>query len=335
MTNHWVKNIRFFAGQIGFGLIRMFCSKKFPYAAIIGLHRVAELDSNRQQGNESLKISPATLENLIVRAKRQGYQFISIDKLYEIHTQHIKAKKVLCMTLDDAYKDNLEVALPIFRKHNIPFCIFVAPGLIDDPDYCWWYRLEDMIQQNDVVQYDGKSYVCKSMEEKENVFWTIRNQIAVLNMTDLRTELKNKIDLYSTKYSHYVKDMFMSWEQIREISQDSLCTIGAHTYHHVAFAGCSYEELHNELAQCQLSLKEHIGLTAEYFAYPYGDKLCVKEEHRQWMHNQGFKAVLLAEGGGIGCNTDILQAPRFCIYNDNGAKKIMHSLNRTMLRPLK
>lgn len=335
MTNHWIKNIRFFAGQLGFGLIRMFYPKKFPYGVIIGLHRVDELDSNRLQCNESLKISPATLENLIVSARNKGYQFISLDEFYKIHTQHMKAKKVLCMTLDDAYKDNLDVALPIFRKHNIPFCIFVAPGLIDDPDYCWWYRLEDIIQQNDTVQYEEKMYLCKNKEEKESVFWTIRNQIAVLNMTALRTLLKGKIDLYSEQYSHYVKDVFMSWKQLKTIAQDPLCTIGAHTYHHVAFTSCNFEELKQEIELCQLSLQEHIGQTANYFAYPYGDKLCVKDEHREWMHHQGFKAIFLAEGGGIHCNTDMLQAPRFCIYNDNGAKNIMRSLNRTMLRPIK
>ncbi|MBQ0141451.1 MAG: polysaccharide deacetylase family protein [Prevotellaceae bacterium] len=313
----------------------MFCPKKFPYGVIIGLHRVCDLDDKRLLGNEGLKITPSTLEDFIISSKKMGYHFTSLDEFYKIHTQHIKAKKVLCMTLDDAYKDNLDVALPIFRKHNIPFCIFVAPGLIDDPEYCWWYRLEDIIQQNDVVQYDGKSYLCKSREEKENVFWTIRNQIAVLNMTDLRTELKDKIDLYSTRYSHCAKDIFMSWEQVKEISQDPLCTIGAHTYHHVAFAGCNNEELKNELAMCQSSLQEHLGQEAKYFAYPYGDKLCVKDEHREWMHHQGYKAVFLAEGGGIHCNTDMLQAPRFCIYNDNGAKNIMRSLNRTMLRPIK
>lgn len=93
------------------------------------LHRV----TNKVSKNIHMRpyeISPDTLERLICEYRRKGYNFISIDKLVSLvhrkyHFPYMRQKNVV-FTLDDGYADNFENAYPIFKKYNVPFCIYIT-----------------------------------------------------------------------------------------------------------------------------------------------------------------------------------------------------------------
>jgi len=87
-------------------------------------------------------VTPKRLESLIVEYQRKGYQFVTIDYVidyinhtpYPIHRTLYPiphTPKFICITLDDGYRDNYENAYPIFKKYNIPFCIYITTGFID------------------------------------------------------------------------------------------------------------------------------------------------------------------------------------------------------------
>lgn len=82
----------------------------------------------------SYEIQPAVLERLIVAYKQKGYEFVSIEEAYVRMSSRKKCGKFVAVTLDDGYEDNFSVAYPIFKKYEVPFCIYVAPGLITDEE---------------------------------------------------------------------------------------------------------------------------------------------------------------------------------------------------------
>jgi len=99
------------------------------------LHRVT-LERSLDARYAPYDITPERLESLIVEYKRRGYSFVSIDeirnRLETIHSwgKALFVSKCIAVTLDDGYRDNYEVAYPIFKKYNVPFCIYVTTGYI-------------------------------------------------------------------------------------------------------------------------------------------------------------------------------------------------------------
>lgn len=49
-----------------------------------------------------------------------------------------KASRVrVAVTFDDGWRDNYETALPLARRHEVPFTVFVCPGFIDHRESFW------------------------------------------------------------------------------------------------------------------------------------------------------------------------------------------------------
>ena len=109
---------------------------------ILMLHRVVE---HRSEGeNRELEITPEFLRRTIETYRQQGHRFVSIDEACDIiskgHTNH----PFVCLTFDDGYQDNYDIAYPILKQMEVPFAIYVTTGFIDNRIPIRWYRDEKL-----------------------------------------------------------------------------------------------------------------------------------------------------------------------------------------------
>ncbi len=97
------------------------------------LHRVTEEQSINPEFR-LYEIRPQVLEDLILDYIRQGYRFVSMDEVLQLIQGRYRFpygyRKNVAFTLDDGYADNFENAYPIFKKYNVPFCIYVCKQFI-------------------------------------------------------------------------------------------------------------------------------------------------------------------------------------------------------------
>ena len=63
---------------------------------------------------------------------------------------------------------------------------------------------------------------------------------------------------------------YLTTEQLRELSNDPLCTVGAHCYHHLPLAKLSAEDQKMELYESKRVIEEKIGQPVLFMAFPYG-----------------------------------------------------------------
>lgn len=69
---------------------------------------------------------------------------------------------------------------------------------------------------------------------------------------------------------------YLSLEQIKELQQTDLCTIGAHTKSHQMLRRS--KNVHEEIAGCKEELEELLDCSVNYFAYPYGSLQAVDKK---------------------------------------------------------
>lgn len=109
---------------------------------ILMLHRVVE---HRSEGeNRELEITPEFLKQTIEAYHQQGHRFVSIDEACDIISKGQTNHPFVCLTFDDGYQDNYDIAYPILKQYEIPFAIYITTGFIDNRLPMWWYTNEKL-----------------------------------------------------------------------------------------------------------------------------------------------------------------------------------------------
>ena len=264
------------------------------------LHHVASKNPNGIPTNEDLKVSPTYLEKVIIKYRKKDFDFISLDELSEIISSNKKQEKpFIAFTIDDGYLDNYTKALPIFERHKVPFAIFVATDFIDQKAILWWDVIEKLILKNDSITVGDMDFPCHTFQEKWDAFRILREKILRFDQTKLEEELRNIFNHYDIDWYAPIRHQAMSWEQITNISQHPLCTIGGNTVSHLALNKLDDNKFHREIAEGIAKLQEVIGKPVYHFAYPYGSPHEIGEREYKLISEYHFKTVFSSYGGCI------------------------------------
>ncbi len=86
----------------------------------------------------------------------------------------------------------------------------------------------------------------------------------------------------------------LSWNELREIDQESLFAIGAHTRTHPALDKLTDEAAWDEIAGSRRDLEEHLGRSVTSFAYPAGLQ---GEREIRMVREAGYRVALTCEPG--------------------------------------
>ena len=101
---------------------------------IFTLHHVREASGRRFSPNRILQVTPDFLDAVIERVRTHDIDIVSIDEAHRRLTTPGEHKRFVVFTFDDGYRDNLEVAYPIMKKHDAPFAVYVTSGYVGGGD---------------------------------------------------------------------------------------------------------------------------------------------------------------------------------------------------------
>lgn len=264
---------------------------------IIMLHRVVRKKS-LLEANRELEITPEFLEKTILDFKLKGYELVSLDYVNEVVTKQKRPKnKFICLTFDDGYIDNYELAYPILKKHHCPFTIFVTTNFPEGKALIWWYLLENILINNDKITLgDGSQYDCSTLAKKNATFVAIRLKIFDLQSNSVETIFWHLFANYEISIRKQMESLSLSWEQIKNLSNDPLCTIGSHAISHSALDKVNENQLDIELLNSKKLLEKYIQKSVYHFAYPYGRN---NDEMIYKLKQLGYKTAVIANGGKI------------------------------------
>ena len=269
-------------------------------STVFMLHRVTAPEPQRLPSNERLKVSPEFLEQFIKTAKSKGYSFISLDTLYDALIQGKSMTKTIVLTLDDGYADNYVEAFPIFKKYEIPFIIYITTSFPDSSAILWWHTLEDVILENDALTLsDGTQFGCSTFEKKIQAFNEIRQRLIHLPNEDFLNALNALFAPKVIDWQAKVKELALNWDQIGEISEHPLATIGGHTINHFALATLTEKGVESEVIGCKQIIESHIHRPVEHFCYPFGGPKEVGIRDFELVKRLGFKTATTTRYGSI------------------------------------
>lgn len=291
--------------------------------AILMLHHVRPWQPRDFAPNRILEITPEFLEKVIEQVKDAGFEAVSLDDAYLRMTGQVRSDKpFVCFTFDDGYRDNRDFAFPILKRHNIPLTVYVPAHFADGRGKLWWLTLEDAVRTLDeldvVVAGTRHQLSCRSACEKqrafEQIYWPLRQlpDAQVHAIVD-RLAFQAGIDPMAAG-----RQLIMGWQELREIAQDPLVTIGGHTLSHPSLAKLPEDAARTEIAESIRRIEDGLGMSCEHFSFPYGDEGSAGPREFEIAKQLGTKTAVTTAKGLVpsGDEFNIHAIPRLSLNGD-------------------
>ncbi len=199
----------------------------------------------------STNIKMDIFKNHIKIIKKSGYQFynpINFRNEFDIP----RKKKIVLLTIDDAFKSFYEEAWPYLKKNKIPFILFVSTEPVGKKGY-------------------------------------------------------------------------MTWDQIKEVQNESFAFIGHHSHSHEFLIDKTNEKFIADIEKANKTFLNQLGYVPNLFSYPFGEY----SEFMKIYISKNFNFAFGQHSGVIDINKDRFELPRFPINENYGEIKRFKSIINT------
>jgi peptidoglycan/xylan/chitin deacetylase (PgdA/CDA1 family) len=240
--------------------------------------------------------------------------------------------RAACLTFDDGYADNAEIALPILQRHGAPATIFVASGFLDG-GRMWNDTVIELVRRApdevDLTRAGFGVLRLASVAERQAAIGTLLNKLKYLPLAQRHDHVELLRELVPVALPD---DLMMTSTQVRQLHAAGI-EIGGHTVNHPILARLSSQEARREIADGKEALEALVKAPVRSFAYPNGkpgqDYLA---EHAQMAREAGFDAAVSTSGGAAGPASDPLQLPRYTPWDTRPGRFALRML-QNMRRP--
>lgn len=277
-----------------------------PYSSGVGaifmLHHVRPREeSNAFAPGRYLEITPDFLEQTILCARKLGRDIISLDEVHRRLVQRDFDRKFVCFTLDDGYLDNFDHAFPVFRKHAVPFSVYLATGLPAGTVALWWQVMEEVIADATAIDLaiDGRRFqrATATIGDKYRAFDELDRLVRSLSPSQLSSVFEQLCAAGKIEPTTRCRNGAMTWDMLRQLAASGLATIEAHTVNHVAVSKQTAEEVRAEMERCCDTIAKEIGRAPRHFAYPFGDPASAGPRDFQICRELGFLTATTTRKG--------------------------------------
>jgi peptidoglycan/xylan/chitin deacetylase (PgdA/CDA1 family) len=261
-----------------------------------------------------------------LRLLTRWFRVIPLSEAVRRLRERTLPSRAACITFDDGYADNAEVALPILQRFGVTATFFVASGFLDGG--CMW---------NDAVIEVVRNAPGERLNLSRSGFGTydiacLVRRRAVIDM--LLAALKylppeERLDRVKSMARRFTPTMLSS-DQLLALHRAGM-GIGAHTVSHPILTAISNADARAEIANSRARLEEIIQAPVRLFAYPNGRPgQDFEKRHTNMLRAQGFDAAVTTARGAARPGTDPFQLPRFTPW-DRSSSRFLLRMGRNLL----
>ncbi|MCC5779515.1 polysaccharide deacetylase family protein [Nitratireductor sp. B36] len=269
---------------------------------IFALHHVDPESPANWVPNAWLSITPTFLEQAIQLCREQGLTPLALEDLPERLADRRDTRRYVCFTLDDGYRDNARFAAPVFRRHAVPYTIFITPGFVERTRSIWWKTAEALVMNTDDVDLsvfgiDSRVDI-RHRAERVALFDRLANAINDAEDEDATiTRLDTLVKAHGIDPLEITERLTMDARELAALAADPLARFGAHTLTHTNLTKVDDKRLHTELTQSASKVCGYVGTKPTTFAYPYGFASAVGAREIAAAREAGFIAAVTTRPG--------------------------------------
>jgi peptidoglycan/xylan/chitin deacetylase (PgdA/CDA1 family) len=262
-------------------------------------HHVRPPSSGSFKPFAGLEITPEFLDAVITHLKFRGYEIIPIRDLKQRVMVPNPQQPFAVLTFDDAYRDNVEYALPVLKKHEAPFTIFVTTGFADGDIPLWWHDMADAIASGASLRVGNLQFQAKTDAEKFALKDVLYEHYLKQSGHQKVQFVKDLVQQSGINNLERTKALCLDWDSLKTLAREPLCIIGAHTLTHPLLAHMPHDVARNEMAQSKSIIEKRLGIAVQHMAYPVGDLGAASAREFSLASETGYETAVTTQPGVI------------------------------------
>ncbi len=294
--------------------------------SILIYHRVQEKPDLLLGGNDDIVAFDSHLQYLT-----RHFNVLSLHEALQRLRDGTLPNRAACITFDDGYADNVEIALPMLQKYAVPATFFIAAGFIGG-GMMWNDRVIEIIRRMqgdslDLTQLGLEVYDISTLSQRRKSLFSLIDSLKYLPYD---SRLEHVEELHQLIPVDLPDNFMMTAEQIKALHHAGM-EIGGHTVTHPILARLEPEQAYREIAEGKEILEGIIGEPIRYFAYPNGKPYQdYHAEHADMIKKIGFKAAVSTTWGAASRNSDLFQLPRFTPWDLSNVRFVLRMVQNMM-----
>ena len=209
--------------------------------AVLCYHRISANHKSLNKNNplSGLEVNQDIFEDQIKFLKNR-FKILSLNELKK-HIEEKNKNFAISITFDDGYQDNINLALPILEKHNVPAAIFVITRFLQKKDFMWWYFLWENLNKQEFIYFNSKKIEIKNERDIVNWFGLISKKVINLSYEDQKQYL---FKVFGNEINYNFKHLIFDFEQLINLSKHELIEIGSHTLTHAKLTSLNSSDIY-------------------------------------------------------------------------------------------
>jgi peptidoglycan/xylan/chitin deacetylase (PgdA/CDA1 family) len=233
-------------------------------------------------------------------------------------------RSMVALTMDDGYRDNLEVLLPMLAERGISATVYLESRPLDDKRLNWthyfFWSLGRISPFELVERYrtsGGAAATCTRLDEVlaegGDLTYTLKKVFKYeTDQTECAETLARIFAELGGDERSVCEELYLSWDDARALREGGV-ELGGHTVHHPVLATLDETDQRREVADGRRALVRELGAEIESFAYPFGRPWDFDERTMRAVRAAGFVTATTTGAGTNTAKSDPIRLERLMI----------------------
>jgi peptidoglycan/xylan/chitin deacetylase (PgdA/CDA1 family) len=217
-----------------------------------------------------------------------------------------------CITFDDGYADNAEIAMPILQRHRLHATFFIATAFLDG-GRMWNDTIIEAVRRvsGSVLDLRALGLGCLPVDSAASRRAAIDMLLAQTKYLARDARKERVAAIARSAKADLPRDLMMRSDQVRSLHRAGM-EIGAHTVTHPILARLDSKDARAEISAGRATLESLLGSKVTLFAYPNGKPgVDYAPEHVAMVRELGFDAAFSTRPAAADATSDPYELPRF------------------------